>query len=168
MDVQELAEQYRQMSDEELLRLALEQEQLMDEARLAFQTEMSTRGITKEEVEDYRAEDERLRLKEQRRKELKQFAGNGNRFWYGKSQLKYDPETQLERFTTTVFVGFAGVPVVPVGTFRVRRKRRFWSSPTAIQKLSLDWEQVLKVWLAAAAFLFVILWAVRIGVHFLR
>ena len=64
MKVQELAAEYRQNSDEELLRLALEQDQLTEEARVAFQAEMAARRLSSDHVERYRSEDERIRKKE--------------------------------------------------------------------------------------------------------
>jgi hypothetical protein len=57
----------------------------------------------------------------------------------------------MERFTTTVFVVLFWLPLIPTGTYRVQRKKQFFSSDMVIlEKLPLDWTQVLGVWAVAA------------------
>lgn len=57
MEFQELAEQYRAKSDEELLRLALDSQQLTTEANSLLQVELSKRHInTHERVDEFRTE----------------------------------------------------------------------------------------------------------------
>ena len=165
MDVQELAEEYRHKRQEELIRLAVDKEQLTEEARSALQAELSIRRVSSDEISQYRVESERSHRKEERREALKKFKARGRR-WYGKANPTYDQETQLERFTTTVFLHWLGFPLIPLGTFRVRKKRSIWSSPIPIQRLPLDWEQILKVWVTAAAIVLFITWAVKIAMHF--
>lgn len=73
---------------------------------------------------------------------------------FGKADRIFNPETGRERFKTTVFIVLLWFPLIPTGTFLVERKRRFLSSPiTFVERLPLDWEQVLKVWIVVAAML---------------
>jgi hypothetical protein len=55
MEMQELERQYQARTDEELLRLALESEQLTPEAQVQLHTELAKRGISKSGREDFRA-----------------------------------------------------------------------------------------------------------------
>jgi hypothetical protein len=69
----------------------------------------------------------------------------------GNADRVYDPETGLERFRTTVFIVLFCFPLIPTGTYLVERKRR--GSPDelkVLEKLRLDWEQILKIWVVAA------------------
>jgi hypothetical protein len=57
----------------------------------------------------------------------------------------------MEKFTTTIFVVLFWLPVVPTGTYRVQRKKQFFSSDMIVlEKLPLDWTQVLGVWAVTA------------------
>ncbi len=68
----------------------------------------------------------------------------------------------MERFTTTVFVVFFYFPLVPTGTYLAERERGFFANPiTFLEKLPLDWEQVLKVWVVAAGSLLALIWVFK-------
>jgi len=57
----------------------------------------------------------------------------------------------MERFTTTIFVVLFWVPLIPTGAYRVLRKKQLFSSDMVIlEKLPLDWTQILGVWAVAA------------------
>ena len=165
MDLQALFDHYRHLSDDEIMRLSFDQDQLTDEARMALQSELATRRITLERIEKFRFEVKRFSRKLQRREALSRFKETRYKRWYGKADVAYDSDTRLERFTTTVFIHFFFFPLIPIGTFRVRKKRSFWSTPRPIEKLPLDWEQVLTVWVIAAAILFALILALRIYIH---
>jgi hypothetical protein len=86
----------------------------------------------------------------------------------GKADRIFNPETGRERFKTTVFIVLLWFPLIPTGTFLVERKRRFLSSPiTFVERLPLDWEQVLKVWIVVAAMLLAVVWGLRLLPRFL-
>lgn len=69
----------------------------------------------------------------------------------------------MERFETTVFVLLFWLPLIPNGTFRVERKRSFLSNDmTVLERLPLDWEQVLKVWIVTALILLFAIWSFRL------
>jgi hypothetical protein len=164
MDFQSLAEEYRLKSDDEIMRLVLDQNQLTDEARQMLHAEMASRNISDEEMQNYRDADRHDEQKE-RLREMRRKINGRDRRWFGKWDREYDPETKMERFTTTVFIMIFILPLIPVGTFRIRKKRSFFSSPVAIEQLALNWEQVLTVWVIAAAMLFVVILAVKMYVY---
>jgi len=159
----DLAQQYDDMSDEELLLLALSPEQLTPNASTALKDVLTRRRIdSPERLQAFRhQEDER---KEMQRREtgtlflLHPWGIGRKRF--GKSGSTYDAETQLERFKTTVFVLILWLPLIPTGTFLVERKRSFLSNEMRVlERLPLDWEQVMTVWLVAAGSLLALIWA---------
>jgi hypothetical protein len=61
MAMQELESQYQAKSDEELLRLEVELEQLTPEAQVRLHTELAKRGISKARREDFPAEKNQTR-----------------------------------------------------------------------------------------------------------
>ncbi len=162
----DLAEQYRSMSDQELLRLALDLEQLTPDANAALTDELARRHINNEErLCEFRGEEEE-REQEQRRDTGQLFLlhpyGIGRKR-FGKAARTYDSPTQTERFKTTVFVLFFWLPLIPTGTFLVERRRAFLSNEVKVlERLPLDWEQVLKVWIVASVALLILIWLVRL------
>ena len=69
----------------------------------------------------------------------------------------------MERFATTVFVVLFHFPLIPAGTYLAERKREFFSNQTTfLEKLPLDWEQVLKVWVVAAGSLLALIWIFKL------
>jgi hypothetical protein len=151
-------------TDEELLRLALERDQLTADANLALSSELSRRGLNSEEkLREFRAGGE------SRRKALDRDIGrlfltwNGfgrSRFW--KCERRAASDAGLEEFTTTVFVVVLWVPLVPIGTFRVRGRTGFFSGPVhVLERLPLNWAQVVKVWAATLSIFFALAIALR-------
>ena len=154
MNIQELGEQYREKTNEDLLRLALTPEELTPEANLILTGELARRGIAGEKHLDAARKDEQQRKAENERTLGKlgvfHLLGVG-RIRLGNADRVYDPETGLERFRTTVFIVLFCFPLIPTGTYLVERKRR--GSPdelNVLEKLPLDWEQILKIWVVAA------------------
>lgn len=163
MDVQELAEQYHHRTDEELLRLKVDEDQLTAETRVALHSELSIRGLGSEQVQQFRVEEIRQRELEKQQEERKALQKINYRYvHYGKADRDYDPETNLERFATTYFMGFAGLPLIPIGTYRMQRKHSWWRPITVVEKLPLDWNQVLTAWVVSAGILLVLLWAFKL------
>lgn len=157
MNTQELAEEYRSKTDQELLRLALAPEELTEEAKVALMGELARRrigdaahldGARKEEIERKAENDRNIGTLG-----FIHFLGIG-RLRLGSADRTYDPETGLERFRTTVFVVLFCFPFIPRGTYFVERKRAFPDDLTVLEKLPLDWEQVLKVWIVAVGTIF--------------
>lgn len=82
---------------------------------------------------------------------------------FGKANRVYDAQTDVERFKTTLFVVLLCFPLIPTGTYLVERKRVFPDKLTGIERLPLDWEQVLRVWVAAAGSILGFIWLIKIA-----
>jgi hypothetical protein len=172
VELADLAGEYESKTDEELLRLALDPEHLTPEASAVLNAELARRRINStERLAAFRAEEER------RKKELSrdpgrlfvihQFGLGRKRF--GKAERIYNPETRMERFKTTVFIVVLWLPIIPTGTFLVEKKRSFFSDDmTVLERLPLDWEQVLKVWGVVAAIVLAVLWVFKLHLLGLR
>jgi hypothetical protein len=166
MEFQDFAKEYQSKSDEELLRLELVSEHLTPEATAALQDELVRRQINGTGRIDNFREQEAQRQKEQAKDPGRLFfvhtfgAGRGR---FGKAHYVYDSETGMERFTTTVFVILFYFPLVPTGTYLAERKRGLFSNPIIfLEKLPLDWEQILRVWVVAAGSLLALIWIVKL------
>ena len=171
MEIQELAEEYRTKTDEELLRLALDAADLTPEANLVLSNELSRRGInTPERLASFRVE-EKYRKEEASKHTGSLFIihpfGVGH-LRFGKSDRVYNPATDRERFKTTLFVVLFWFPFVPTGTFFVEKKRSLFSNRlTILKKLPLDWRQVRRVWGVAIGIVLSIIVALAVLLHFL-
>lgn len=157
MNTQELGEEYRGKTNEELLQLALSPEELTQEARLALTGELARRRI-----------DDEAHLSEARKEQIERKSKNDRnigtlgfihllgvgRLRFGSADRTYDSETGLERFRTTVFVLIFYFPFIPRGTYLVERKRAFPDHLAVLEKLPLDWEQILRVWIVAVSSIF--------------
>jgi hypothetical protein len=149
MEIQDLAKGYETKSDEELLRLALNPADLTPEANTALNIELSKRGLNRSErLEAFRQEERK------RKEDLKK---NPGKLWvvhqygigrkrFGKAHYNCHSETGLEQFGTTIFIVLFWIPLIPTGTYRIERKRELLSDDmTVIERLPLDWEQILRV-----------------------
>ncbi len=167
--LENLAEHYRELDDDALLRLSLDRDQLTPEAAQALETEMSLRGLTRADAEMVAARDrgfDRKRAHEQGWKTGGGLTGR-NTALFG----NWNVEKKLggETYTATKFFAIGPFPLIPLGTYRLLRTshRRWWEwlfgrNCRIVEKLPLDWNQVLYTWCkyGAIAVLFVI--AVRV------
>jgi hypothetical protein len=164
MDLRELAEEYQGKSDGELLQLALKPEQLTTEANEALRSELARRRIDSPDCLDNarRAEQERNAENDRDIGPLGFFPYGGfGRMRFGKSGRVYDADSGSERFTTTVFILIFFFPLIPTGSYLVQRDREWPNKLAVLEKLPLDWEQVLSVWVVAAGSVAAFLWALR-------
>jgi hypothetical protein len=171
VEIQDLARQYHSKTDEELLRLALDPEQLTPEGNTVLNAELAQRGINNAERRSAFRVEEEQRIEELSRNPGKLFViypyGIGRKR-FGKAERIYNPETGMERFKTTVFIVLFWFPLIPRATFLVERERGFLPNEmTVLEKLALDWEQVLKVWVVASATLLCVIWAFKLLPRFL-
>ena len=162
----DLAGHYQSRTDEELLRLALDPEELTAEANAALNGELARRRINNAERLSAFREQEEQRKEELRRNPGSLFVvhpyGIGRKR-FGKADRIYNQETGTERFKTTIFIVLFWLPLIPTGTFLVERERGYLPTQmTVLEKLALDWEQVLKVWVTAAGALLVVIWALKL------
>ena len=165
MEMQDLIKQYETKKDDELLLLALDSEQLTPEATTALNSELAKRRIGTGRLNVFHAEKEHHEA-EQRKKPGPLFVvhpyGIGRKR-FGKANYEYSSETGMERFKTTVFIVLFWLPLLPTGTYFVERKKEFLSSEiTVLERLPLDWEQVLKVWIVMAGSLLCLIWILRL------
>jgi len=165
MDIQELAQEYESKSDEELLRLALQREELTPEALAAPDVELAKRRISDAQtLNTFRQNEEEQKTEADKnpgRLFLLHPYGIGRKR-FGKADYRYDSETRLERFKTTVFIVLLWIPLIPTGTYLIERKRQFLSGEfTVREKVALDWEQILKVWIATAGMLLAVIWTFK-------
>ncbi len=164
VELQELAEQYQNKTDEELLRLALDPAQLIPEANALLNDELARRRINSTEQRNAFRHEEAQRKEEQAKDPGKLFVVRSiGRKRFGRAGRTYNPETGMERFKTTVFIVLFWFPLIPTGTFMVERKRSFLSNQmTVLERLPLDWEQVLKVWVVASGTLLAVIGAFKL------
>lgn len=154
MQYEGLVKAYAGKSDEELLRIQLDSENLTMEASAALTSELAKRGINgNERMNAFRDQEAK------RKEELSKNPGSlfftlrlgVGRWYFGKADHVYDSTTGIEQFRTTVFIVLLFFPAIPTGSYLVEKRRGFLSGKLRIlKKLPLDWEQVLKVWVVAA------------------
>lgn len=160
----ELGEEYRSKTDKELLRLALSSDNLTPEARIALSSELANRGIGgSASLEAARREEEERKAENDRELGTLGFVFGVGRMRFGKAGRSYDPESDTERFKTTIFIVLLCFPLIPTGTYLVERKRALPDKLTGLQKLPFDWEQVLRVWVVAAGSILGFIWLIRIA-----
>ena len=152
MQTQDFLREYETKTDDELLRLAIDPSQLTYEANFALSTELLKRRLNPEDIQ---------RLKEREEIQKKKDERNVGQLWvihnfglgkrrFGKADYKYYESRKLEEFTTTIFFLIFWFPLIPLGTYRIMRKKSFFSTRFGvIEKLPLNWPQVLKVWAVA-------------------
>jgi hypothetical protein len=146
------AEEYENKTDEELLRLSSVSYQLTEDAKRALTAALMSRGIDSDEVkQNFHGEEVQAEKRRGRQVGHLGVTRGIGRQRYGKANYSLNQRTRMERFTTTVFVVLFWLPLIPTGTYRVQRKKQFFSSNMVIlEKLPLDWTQVLGVWAVAA------------------
>jgi hypothetical protein len=146
--------------------LALDKGQLTSAAAAFLDSELAKRRINgTERLSAFRREED------DRKAELDKSLGSLfflhlhgiGRKRFGKAEYFYSSETGMERFRTTVFVVLFWPPLIPIGTYLVERKREFLSNQmTVLERLPLDWEQVLKVWIVTAGSILALIWIFRL------
>ncbi len=162
MEAQDYTKTYERRTDEELLRLALHQEELTSEAVSALRNELARRSISSNEQLNAFREQENLRSDEESKNPGRFFLihpyGIGRKL-FGKAACIYNPETGMERFKTTAFIVLFWIPLIPRGTYLVERKRSSVLYNTKIlERLPIDWEQVLKVWIFTGGGFLALIW----------
>lgn len=157
---------YETLTEDEILHLAGEEEQLTDEARMALDAEMSRRRLSSAQVQAYRAESaaadqaERLRLAVP-----KTFShGSFGKTFLGKANGRRDPSGVFELYESTLWFVVFLFPVYPIASFTVRCDLERWlgmvfrSAPIAVERHPRNWEQILVTWVKAM----LVLWAIAL------
>jgi hypothetical protein len=126
---------YQQLSRDEVLRLVLEKDQLTDEATALRERQKEIERATP-------------------RQTYKEFRGVRT--------IATNARFRIEECDTTLWIVGFWIPIVPLTSFRIRRKfRRWWSVYVSdqyrvIERRPLDWEQILLTWIKTAAVLLLI------------
>src|SRR5580765_5447241 len=149
MRVEDLTEHYRKFSDDELLRLRLEFDDLTENAQFAIEAELRARGLaTQERMESFQAiAAERKRVRDIRDRGPGKFAlwvpwGIGY-MQFGKANRRRYANSKTQEYTTTTFFLFLWFPLIPIQTYRVLDHG--WELDW-LERLPLDWSQVRSVW----------------------
>jgi len=167
--IQDFAREYAGKSNDDLLRLAWAPQHLVDDARIALQTEMSRRGLKATDIDTARFEQEKHE-EQQERQAANRLIGL---HWRGvgtarfcKWDRTYDPVSQNEEFTTTIFFMVGWVPLIPLGTWRVRRRKGLFRKAQTLEKLPFNWSQVLWVWMLTLIAILALILAAHYGLSF--
>ncbi len=168
--------EYQSLTDDEVLQLAVEREQLTDDARLVLDSELARRRLSIKEVQSHRVAYDHAQKLERARTQHRILSrgsydrsGIGFRF-LGKRNLHRDPSGQSEEYDSTRWFVALWIPVFPIATFTVRRTlpRRLGltsrSDPQIVAGLTRDWEQILRTCVKTA----VVLLALRLLYLFLE
>lgn len=158
MQAEDIARSFQNKTNEELLRIALHIGQLSPETTNILRAELARRRLgDPDQVNSKRLERARIRAEDANDPgALFFFSRLGfGRMRFGKADYSYDADTRIEHFKTTLFWVFFWFPLIPSGTYRLERRRKFLSRKIwSWEKLPLDWKQVLRVWIGAAAIIF--------------
>lgn len=153
--------EYQRFTIDELLHLAEEREQLTDEARLALDGELSRRKLSSSDLGSYRLECEAADKADKLRRAAPNYihsVGLGKKF-FGKTNRHRDAERLFEQYDTTLWFAVLWFPVFPIATYTVRCDLERWmgmlivSDPVPIERHPRNWEQILLIWVKAAALL---------------
>ena len=145
--------EYQALSDDEVLRLAADRENLLEEACQALDSELLRRGLKVADINQYQSDVEKAEIQQ----EAANFHflvpyGIGKRL-FGKRNYVVDPQGKWEEFDAMLWIVMFWVPLVPIATFRIRRMKKFrlpgpWSPGrfTVLSKRSRDWRLMLSTW----------------------
>ena len=146
---------YEKMSDGELMRVAMDRDELMPEALAPLDAQLAARGLKQKDVSEF---GERYRAEVAADQPP---SGISWRNWgshpfgtafHGKRDLK-EMQNREQYQATKWFTAFF-IPLIPLGTFIVHRTTTTWlglfDDVRTLRKVPLDWEQVFKTWAVAA------------------
>jgi hypothetical protein len=141
---------YRHLTDDELLHIAEQRDQLTDDAQFALNAELSSRKLSSGDIDTYRTgREDAEKADELRRARTSYHYNRGWKKFLGKTNRRRDESGTFEEYESTLWFVVWLFPVFPIGTFTVRRniKRRFgleWKgSEVALERHPRDWNQIL-------------------------
>lgn len=156
--------EYQSLTDDEILHLAEQREQLTEDARLVLEGELQRRRLSSSDVDSYKTE----RVALENAYELKRLTrfyirnvGLGKKF-LGKTNRHRDPSGDFEQYDSTLWFVALWFPIFPIATYTVRRNlERWWGGVSASKERPLErhprnWEQILLTWTKAV----LVLWAI--------
>ena len=162
--------EYQTLSRDEVLRLALEKSQLTDEARLSLDAELARRRLSEDDIVTFKAEE--TAATRAREKEVHEVSFSFvEKKLRGRTNYTHDPRFRIEEFGTTLWVVLFWIPVIPLASYRIRRKfRRWWNISASdryrvLERLPRNWEQILVSWIKTVAVLLLIRLTVPYFLH---
>jgi hypothetical protein len=160
--------EYQHLTADELLHLAVEREQLTDEAKSALDSELSRRGLSPADINSYQVQRESADKAEDLRAANRltgityiSHVGFGKKF-LGEANRHRDPNGLFEKYDATLWFVVLWFPVFPIATFTVKRDLERWlgivfpSAAVALERHPRNWEQILLTWVKAAFVLLVL------------
>jgi hypothetical protein len=153
--------EYENLTEDELLNLAQERDQLTDEARVMLDSELSRRRLGSADVKTYREESASFEDAEELKRAKFTFSpsrGLGKKF-YGKANRRRDPSGRFEEYDSTLWFMVLYFPVFPIASFTVRCILTKWLGMTVrskeipIECHPPDWNQILLTWVKATGIL---------------
>jgi len=165
---------YQHLTRPELLRLALEKDQLTDEARLELDAEINSRRILPSDIEAFQDESRAAQAQDDRNVGLvTTSSGHIGKKFFGSKNRTHDARFRIEEYDTTLWFFAFWFPIFPLGSYRIRRLfRRPWNLCASdefhvLQKFpQRNWEQILGTWIKAMLALMVLRFAVPFGLHY--
>lgn len=153
----EVQQQYAQLNDDEILRIAADMEDLTPEAQVSLREELRHRQLTDGDIAETAERVEQWKREEKAATGIKQDVWRGALTYYGKRNVAQNGDT--EEFDSTLFLTpFYYFPLIPLGTYR--RRRKLDGSTEVMERLPMDWSQAGQVWLVGVAIVALIYFAV--------
>lgn len=110
------------MTPDELLRLALERDQLTGDAQLALDVELSKRQITASDLASFKTESLAVQVEQDRNIDsFSLSSGSLGRKFFGRKKFTHDPRFRIEEYDTTLWFFAFWFPVFPIASYRIRR-----------------------------------------------
>jgi hypothetical protein len=150
MKTEDFAAQCQALSDEAITQLASEGG-LRPEADIALKAEMHRRSIGETEVRALQVKQEKTKLQMMVGHNPYDYRGSG-------LQLRGDKflnETDRHRGVVTVtrWIIFCYMPIIPIGSYRIKRSANSGNNPEIIGKVNIQWDQVFRGWRTTALIL---------------
>jgi hypothetical protein len=95
-------QRYEHLTRDELMRLALDRDQLTEEAQLALDTEVTNRRISSMDLVSFRAESRAAKAEQDRQIGPIATSGHIGKKFCGRKKLTYDARHRIEEFDTTL------------------------------------------------------------------
>lgn len=147
MTTADFAERYRMLSDDDITQLASEGG-LRPEADVALKAELHRRSIGADDVAVLREKQEKTKLQMQAgHNPYSSFRGTGLQLRGCKFLTESDRSKRIT--VATRWIMFAFMPLIPIGSYRVKSHSDDNDNAEIISKVPLQWDQVLAGWKTA-------------------
>jgi hypothetical protein len=158
-DPNELAKYYETLNNSQLLNLKSEGG-FTEEAERVLADELRRRNLDAGELKKYKAQGERIKLREEATEKGSRGRGPGLLFFGRRYLNEEDRKANIQ--VRTKWFALGGMPIVPIASYRFQcSDARVWSSrdgkQRVIDRVPLNWTQVLLTWLKMAIVLVLVI-----------